>query len=159
MLEADRSWLSAPEAQRLRTGALWSDSVVRHWLSRHEDLVCTPSTTNTKILKVGTKFQLFWFPARCPGQIFTLVVLAAFLGWGKKTGYTSRLNKDRVMNGFRLQKTSDTKLYLVNWTITIITREKEARGLDGVQYFLAFSPALGQQRYGFLNPVLWSSTA
>lgn len=63
------------------------------------------------------------------------------------------------MNGFRLQKTSDTKLYLVNWTITIITRYKEARGLDGVQYFLAFSPALGQQRYGFLNPVLWSSTA
>lgn len=63
------------------------------------------------------------------------------------------------MNGFRLQKTSDTKLYLVNWTITIITREKEARGLDGVQYFLAFSPALGQQRCGFLNSVLWSSTA
>lgn len=63
------------------------------------------------------------------------------------------------MNGLRLQKTSDTKLYLVNWTITIITREKEARGWDRVEYFLAFPPALGQQRYGFLNPVLWPSTA
>lgn len=58
------------------------------------------------------------------------------------------------MNGFRLQKTSDTKLYLVNWTITIITREKEARGVDGVQYFLAFSPALGQQIWLFKSRAL-----
>lgn len=48
------------------------------------------------------------------------------------------------MNGLRLQKTSDTKLYLVNWTITIITREKEARGLDRVEYFLAFPPAVSR---------------
>lgn len=63
------------------------------------------------------------------------------------------------MNVLRLQKTSDTTLCLVNWTTIIITREKEATGLDGVEHFLVFSPVLGQQRYGFLNPVFWPSTA
>lgn len=47
------------------------------------------------------------------------------------------------MNGLRLQKTSDTTLCLVNWTTIIITREKEATGLDGVEHFLVFSPVFG----------------
>lgn len=62
------------------------------------------------------------------------------------------------MNGLRLQKTSDVKFYLVNGTLAIVTREQEARELDGMEHFLAFFPGVGQQRFGFLNPMLCPST-